>query len=207
MIPFFTLSGRRGTSEEEEEEEEQGDETCSLPPSGKQTDAAPSEGQFLGRDELLQLHPAAAHQAEGRVHGSGAVHLPLVKAPHGVGVVEVHAARVVIQAHAQPLRHGEHAVAGRRRGGRRRGGLGDEELAHAHGEQGEGLRELVARVLAAAVMAAVVVIPGRVGGWGRGGENTLGSDLQEVQVVALRGGQAASQVTSLLTDDDYYDNN
>lgn len=113
-----------------EQEEEQGDETCSLPlpslppflpPSGNERDAAPSEGQFLGRDELLQLHPAAAHQAEGRVHGAGAVHLPLVKAPHGVGVVEVHAARVVIQAHAQPLRHGEHAVGSRRSRGHGRG--------------------------------------------------------------------------------------
>lgn len=73
------------------------------------------------------------------------------------------------------MRHGQHAVAGRRARGHgrrgRRGGLGDEELAHTHGEQGEGLRELVARVLAAAVVAAVMVVPGG---------QRLGSDVHKV---------------------------
>lgn len=127
-----------------------------------------SEGQFLGCDELLQLNLATAHEAKGRIHRSWTIHLPLVKAPHGVGVVKVYPARVVIQANAQPLRHGKYAVAGvtgcgsgrwGNRGGWR--GLGDEELAHADSEEGEGLRELVARVLTATVMAAIMVIPGQ----------------------------------------------
>ena len=112
------------------------------------------------------MDPPSAHEAEGGVHGPGALHLPLVKAPHGVRVIEVHAARVVIQAHAHALRHGQHALTGHRGdqcrgrgGGGGSRGLGDEELAHAQGEEGEGLGELVARVLAAAVVAAVLVVP------------------------------------------------
>lgn len=130
-----------------------------------------SEGQFLCCDELLQLNLAAAHKAKGRIHRSWTIHLPLIKAPHGVGIVKVYPARVVIQANTQPLWHGKYAVAGvtgcgsGRWGNRRRWrGLGDEELAHADSEEGEGLGELVARVLTATVMAAIVVIPGQVGG-------------------------------------------
>lgn len=40
------------------------------------------------------------------------------------------------------------------------GRLGDEEFAHAQGEEGEGLGELIACVLTAAVMPTVMVIPG-----------------------------------------------
>lgn len=79
-----------------------------------------SEGQSLGGDEILQLNLAAAHETEGRVHSSRTVHLPLVKAPHGVGVIKVHSAGVIIEAYAQALRHGKHAAArvtGRGRGG------------------------------------------------------------------------------------------
>lgn len=130
-----------------------------------------SEGQFLGCDELLQLNLATAHEAKGWIHRSWTIHLPLVKAPHGVGVVKVHPARVVIQANAQPLWHGKYAVAGVTGCGSGRWGngggwrgFGDEELAHADSEEGEGLWELVARVLTATVMAAIVVIPGHVGG-------------------------------------------
>lgn len=130
-----------------------------------------SEGQFLGCDELLQLNLATAHEAKGRIHRSRTIHLPLVKAPHGVGVVKVHPARVVIQANAQPLRHGKYAVAGVTGCGSRRWGngggwrgFGDEKLAHANSEEGEGLGELVACVLTATVMAAIVVVPGQMGG-------------------------------------------
>ena len=100
--------------------------TCSCKRAA--TLGASSEGQPLGRDEILQLDFAAAHETEGRVHSSRTVHLPLVKAPHGVGVIKVHSAGVVIEAHAQTLRHGKHAVArvtGRGRGcGRGCGGGG-----------------------------------------------------------------------------------
>lgn len=126
-----------------------------------------SEGQFPCCDELLQLNLATAHEAKGRIHRSWTIHLPLVKAPHGISVVKVYPARVVIQANTQPQRHGKYAVAGvtdcgsgRWGNGRGRRGLGDEELAHANSEEGEGLGELVARVLTATVMAAIVVIPG-----------------------------------------------
>lgn len=125
----------------------------------------PSENEFLSSDELLQLNLPAAHKAKSRIHGSRTVHLPLVKAPHGVGVIEVHSLSVVIQAYADTLRHGQHAIpwvarrcvgAGDGGGGRR---LRDEEFAHAQGEEGERLGEVVARVLTAAVVSTVMVIP------------------------------------------------
>lgn len=70
-----------------------------------------SEGQFLGSDKLLKLNLAAAHEAKGRIHCSRTIHLPLIKAPHGVSVVEVHPARIIVEAYTQALRHGEHTVA------------------------------------------------------------------------------------------------
>ncbi len=90
----------------------------------------------LGRDELLQMDRAAAQQPERRVHGPGAVQRPLVQAAHAVRVVEEDSPGVVVQADADPLRHGQHSVV---IAGGAGGRFGDEEPAHAHGEQREGL--------------------------------------------------------------------
>ena len=113
------------------------------------------------------MNLAAAHEAERGIHRSRTIHLPLIKAPHGVGVVKIHPAGVIVETHAQALWHGKHAVAGVGgrscgRGGDGGGGrsLGDEESAHTQGEEGEGLGELVARVLTAAVVPTVMVVPG-----------------------------------------------
>lgn len=123
-------------------------------------------GKALGGDELLQVDGAAPHQAEGRVHGSGTVHLPFVQQPHAVGVEEGDTARLIVQAHADARRHGQHAaslvLATATGGGGGRGverSLGNEDLAHAHSDQRERLREVVAGILTAAVMPAVMVVP------------------------------------------------
>ncbi len=110
----------------------------------------------LGRDDLLQMNRSAAQEPERRVHGPGAVHRPLVQAAHAVSVVEEDSPGVVVQADADPLRHGQDsAVIPGGAGGR----FGDEEPAHAHGDQREGLRDLQTGVFTAAVVTAVVVVP------------------------------------------------
>lgn len=98
---------------------------------------------------------ATAQEPERREHGAGAVHRPLVQAAHAVGVVEEHAAGLVVQEDPDPVRCGQNPahVPGAERG------LRDEESTHAHRQQCEGLRHLETRVLAAAVVPAVVIIP------------------------------------------------
>lgn len=116
-----------------------------------------------------------AQETERRVHGAGAVHLSFVQAAHAVGVVEKHAPGVVVQADADPLRRGQDAAAVLPGGGAD-GGFGDEESAHADGDQREGLRYLEAGVLAAAVVPAVVVVPA----WTENVGRTLQTVMREI---------------------------
>lgn len=118
--------------------------------------------EALGCDELLQVDGSAPHEAKRRVHGSRTVHLTLVEAAHRVGVVEENTAGIIVEADADSLRERQDAAAVVSSGcgvGR----FGNKELAHACCEQSEGLRELIARVLAATVMPAVMVVPGNYG--------------------------------------------
>lgn len=118
--------------------------------------------EALGCDELLQVDGSAPHEAERRVHGSRTVHLTLIEAAHGVSVVKEDAAGIVVEADADSLRQGQDAAAVVSCGCGV-GCFGNEELAHTCREQSEGLRELIARVLAAAVMPAVMVVPRNYG--------------------------------------------
>lgn len=104
------------------------------------------------------MNRPTAQEAERRVHGTRTVHLSFIEAAHGVGVVEKHPSRVVVQADSDSLRHGQDAAAVIP-GGSTDGRFGDEKPPHADGDQREGLRYLETGIFAATVMPAVVVIP------------------------------------------------
>lgn len=116
-----------------------------------------------------------AQESERRVHGARTVHLSFVQAAHAVGIVEKHPSGVVVQTDSDPLRRGQDAAAVLPRGGAG-GGFGDEETAHADGDQREGLRYLETGVLAAAVVPAVMVVPACK----EEGQKMLGRTLQTV---------------------------
>lgn len=115
--------------------------------------------EALGCNELLQVDGSTSHEAKRWVHDTGTVHLTLVKASHGVGVVEEDTSGVVVQTDSDSLRKGEDAAAGLAHAGGS-GSFRDKEFAHAQGQQGEGLREFVAGIFTATVVSTVVVEPG-----------------------------------------------
>lgn len=104
--------------------------------------------------KLLQLQGPSTNETEGWANRGGAVHRPLPQHTQGVGVVERDPALVEIQTHpeARGQRDGEGVARGV--------GyplVGQENLAHAHGEEAEW-RGTVLGVLCPAIVPTVWVI-------------------------------------------------
>lgn len=114
---------------------------------------------------LLQLERPPADEAEGGANGGGAVDRALPQGPEGVAVVEGDPPLLQVQAHPQAggQGHGQAGGGVPRVAGATARRRGQEDLAHAHRQEGEGGRGLRV-VLGDAVVAAVGVVAGEGGG-------------------------------------------
>lgn len=103
------------------------------------------------------MQGAAPDEAEGRADGTRAVYPTLPKAAEGDGVEERHFAVLVVETDADARRQRHGGVAGIPGG--QRHPVGEEDLAHADGQEGEGRRGLQRGVFSPAVVAAIRVVP------------------------------------------------
>lgn len=97
-------------------------------------------------------------EAEGGAHRAGAIHAQIAQLPERHGVVKAHPALLVVQADPHAGREGRRAAGGVARGGGR--AVGQQDFAHADGQEGVGGGGFHRRVLRAAVVAAVGVVSG-----------------------------------------------